>query len=62
MHRYYDVRRRKMRLRDIHHYDTYVPILAELQTRHTWNQAVADGAGRPGAAGQRLLRHARSAG
>ena len=29
-----------MRLRDIHHYDTYVPILAELKTRHTWNQAV----------------------
>jgi oligoendopeptidase F len=41
VHRYYDVRRRKMRLRDIHHYDTYVPILAELQTRHTWSQAVA---------------------
>ncbi len=40
LHRYYDIRRRKMRLRDIHHYDTYVPILAELQTRHTWNKAV----------------------
>jgi len=40
LHRYYDVRRRKMRLKDIHHYDTYVPILAELQTRHTWDQAV----------------------
>ncbi len=41
VHHYYDVRRRKMRLADIHHYDTYVPILAELQTRHTWNQAVS---------------------
>jgi oligoendopeptidase F len=41
VHRYYDVRRRKMRLKEIHHYDTYVPILAELQTRHTWSQAVA---------------------
>jgi len=40
LYRYYDVRRRKMRLRDLHHYDTYVPILAEFQTRHTWNQAV----------------------
>ena len=40
VHRYYDLRRRKMRLKDIHHYDTYVPILAERQTRHTWNQAV----------------------
>jgi len=41
LHRYYDLRRRKMRLREIHHYDTYVPILAKLQTRHTWQQAVA---------------------
>ena len=41
VYRYYDVRRRKMRLKDIHHYDTYVPILAELQTRHSWDQAVA---------------------
>ena len=40
LHHYYDLRRRKMRLRTIHHYDTYVPILAELQTRHTWNEAV----------------------
>ena len=40
LYRYYDVRRRKMKIRDIHHYDTYVPILAELQTRHTWKQAV----------------------
>jgi oligoendopeptidase F len=40
VYHYYDVRRRKMRLKDIHHYDTYVPILAELQSRHTWGQAV----------------------
>ena len=40
VYRYYDVRRRKMRLKDIHHYDTYVPILAELQTRNSWDQAV----------------------
>ena len=26
--------------RDIHHYDTYVPILSELESRHTWKQAV----------------------
>ena len=37
---YFELRRRKMRLRDIHQYDTYVPILSELDTRHTWNQAV----------------------
>jgi oligoendopeptidase F len=41
VHSYFDLRRRKMRLRDIHHYDTYVPILSELDTRHTWKQAVA---------------------
>jgi oligoendopeptidase F len=40
LYRYYDLRRRKMRLREIHHYDTYVPILSELKTRHTWNDAV----------------------
>jgi oligoendopeptidase F len=40
VHRYYDLRRRKMRLADIHHYDTYVPILADLETRRNWNQAV----------------------
>ena len=38
--RYYDIRRRKMKLKDIHHYDTYVPILSEIQTKHTWNEAV----------------------
>lgn len=40
LYRYYEVRRRKMKLRQIHHYDTYVPILAELQTRQSWKQAV----------------------
>jgi len=40
VHRFYDVRRRKMGLADIHHYDTYVPILSELPVEHTWNQAV----------------------
>ncbi len=40
LYRYYDLRRRKMRLREIHHYDTYVPILSELKTRHSWDQAV----------------------
>jgi len=40
VHHYYDVRRRKMKLRDIHHYDTYVPILSELSVKQTWKQAV----------------------
>src|SRR5205823_7656884 len=32
--------RRKMKLKDIHHYDTYVPILTDLDKRHSWEQAV----------------------
>jgi len=40
VHRFYDLRRRKMGLPDIHHYDTYVPILSDLQVRHTWDEAV----------------------
>ncbi|HEX3997577.1 MAG TPA: oligoendopeptidase F [Pirellulales bacterium] len=40
LHHYYELRRRKMRLNDIHHYDTYVPILSDLEVRHNWNQAV----------------------
>jgi oligoendopeptidase F len=41
LYHYYDVRRRKMRLKEIHHYDTYVPILAGLQRKYTWDQAVS---------------------
>ncbi len=40
VHRYFDLRRRKMQLDTIHHYDTYVPILADQQTHYNWNQAV----------------------
>jgi len=40
VHRYYELRRRKMRLKEIHHYDTYVPILADLERKHTWDKAV----------------------
>ena len=40
VYRFYELRRRKMRLRKIHHYDTYVPILSQIKQRHTWDQAV----------------------
>ncbi len=40
VHHYFDVRRRKMGLKDIHHYDTYVPILSDIEKHHTWDQAV----------------------
>jgi oligoendopeptidase F len=41
VHGYYELRRKKMRLREIHHYDTYVPILSEIRQHHRWDQACA---------------------
>ena len=41
VHSYFDMRRRKMGLDDIHHYDTYVPILSAQQSHHTWDEAVS---------------------
>ena len=40
VHRYYELRRRKMGLEQIHHYDTYVPILSGRRTDRSWDQAV----------------------
>ncbi|HYO25815.1 MAG TPA: oligoendopeptidase F [Lacipirellulaceae bacterium] len=40
LYKYFELRRRKMRLKEIHHYDTYVPILSELDQTRTWQQAV----------------------
>jgi oligoendopeptidase F len=40
VYRYHELRRRKMKLPDIHQYDTYVPILADLDKRTTWDNAV----------------------
>lgn len=39
VYRYLELRRRKMRLKDIHQYDTYVPILSDLDSSRTWKQA-----------------------
>lgn len=39
VHAYLEVRRRKMGLDKIHHYDTYVPILSGINKQHTWDQA-----------------------
>ena len=41
VHHYFDVRRRKMGLDDLHHYDTYVPILSDIKKQHTWDAAVS---------------------
>lgn len=40
VHHYLDVRKRKMGLKDLHHYDTYVPILSDIEKRHSWDDAV----------------------
>ena len=41
VHSYFDMRRRKMGLDKIHHYDTYVPVLSAQQSHHTWDEAVS---------------------
>ncbi len=41
VHRYYDLRKRVLGLDEIHHYDCYVPLVPELEQRHTWDEAVA---------------------
>lgn len=40
VYRYLELRRRKMKLKDIRHYDTYVPILNQITKKHTWDEAV----------------------
>ncbi len=40
VHRYLDLRRRKMKLDDLHHYDTYIPILADMEQDRSWDAAV----------------------
>jgi len=40
VHRYYDLRKRVLGIDAIHHYDCYVPLVPELEQRHTWDEAV----------------------
>jgi oligoendopeptidase F len=40
VHKYYDLRKRILGLDEIHHYDCYVPLVPELEKRHTWDDAV----------------------
>ncbi len=39
LYRYYDLRRRLMGLDQLHAYDTYVPIIGDLQVHRSWDQA-----------------------
>jgi len=38
--RYFELRRRVLKLKELHHYDTYVPMVAEIETRISFDQAV----------------------
>jgi oligoendopeptidase F len=38
--RYFDLRRRVLGLGELHHYDTYVPLVAEIETRFSFDQAI----------------------
>ncbi len=40
LHRYLDLRKRLLGLDTLHHYDTYVPLVAEAQTVTSWDRAV----------------------
>ena len=40
LHDYYDLRRKVLKLDDIHQYDTFVPLVPELQTTVTFDEAV----------------------
>jgi len=38
--RYFELRRRMLGLKELHHYDTYVPMVAEIETHISFDQAV----------------------
>ncbi len=40
LHRYYGLRKRAMKLEEMHIYDTYIPILSEIEKKHSWEEAV----------------------
>ncbi|MFO0941797.1 MAG: oligoendopeptidase F [Pirellulales bacterium] len=40
VHRFFDFRKRYMKLDQIHHYDTYVPLLSDLEQERSWDDAV----------------------
>ena len=40
LYRYFDLRKRVLGLPEIHHYDTYVPMVGDIQTSVEWDEAV----------------------
>lgn len=40
LHSYYDLRRRKLEVKELRHYDVYVPLTRDVEVRHTYDEAV----------------------
>lgn len=40
VHHYYELRRKILKLRDIHHYDCYCPLIPSTKSKYTWDSAV----------------------
>ena len=40
LYRYFDLRKRVLGLQEIHQYDTYVPMVGDIQTSVEWDEAV----------------------
>lgn len=40
LYKYYALRKRVLELDEIHHYDTYVPLVSEIETNFLWDEAV----------------------
>jgi oligoendopeptidase F len=38
--RYFELRRRVLKLKELHHYDTYVPMVAEIETKISFDEAI----------------------
>jgi len=42
LYRYFDLRKRVLGLQEIHHYDTYVPMVGDIRTAVEWDEAVVN--------------------
>ena len=56
LHRYYEIRRRKMGIDTIHMYDTYNPIISDVKTDYSWDEAAKVVAGSLRSLGDEYVR------
>ncbi|HPB48425.1 MAG TPA: M3 family oligoendopeptidase, partial [Exilispira sp.] len=40
LHKYYELRKRILKVDELKHYDVYVPLVEDVESRHTWEEAV----------------------